>query len=483
MRIVRDAGSLGEAVESARREAASAFGDGTVYVESYLDTARHVEVQVLADQHGATVALGERECSIQRRHQKLVEEAPSAAVSADLRARLFAAATAAAKEIGYVGAGTVEFMLGADGTLAFLEMNTRLQVEHPVTECVLGIDLVALQLRVAEGQPLPWTEPPPVRGHAIEARICAEDPAADWRPAAGPVHRFAVPGVDAAFAVPAAYGLRLDTGVETGSRVSGHYDSMLAKLVAWAPTRAEAARRLAAALAAAELHGPATNRDLLVRVLRHPAFSAGETYTDFLDRHDVFAALAGETDVARCALAAALAAAHRRHQAARVLRTLPVGWRGLRSQPATAEFTGPHGPLSTTYRPLPAGIGVVSVTGEQVVLEIDGLRLAYRVHAVGDVSYVDGPGGSVALTAVDPLPDPRAALAPGSLTAPMPGTVLRVAVAEGDPVTAGQLLLTLEAMKMEHAITAPATGVVSALAVTAGSHVDAGSVLAVVEED
>jgi propionyl-CoA carboxylase alpha chain len=530
MRIVRDAAGLAEAVAGAGREAASAFGDGTVYVESYLDTARHIEVQVLADSHGATVALGERECSIQRRHQKVIEEAPSAVVSPDLRSRLFAAATAAAKEIGYVGAGTVEFMVGADGTPAFLEMNTRLQVEHPVTECVLGLDLVALQIRVAEGEALPWTEPPPVRGHAIEARLCAEEPAADWRPSAGPVHRFAVPGVDAEFAVPPAYGLRLDTGVGTGSIVSGHYDSMLAKVIAWAPTRAEAARRLAAALAAAELHGPTTNRDLLVRTLRHPDFEAADTYTDFLDRHrrvgnarageaaaqegadpqdgaagldgggevggrvahlamgqgagrGLFAPLADDDEVLLMALAAALAGAARRRAGAGVLATVPAGWRNLRSQPAVAEFTGPDGPVAVPYRPVPAGTRVVSAAPELVVLESGAVRRSYRLHIVGDVSYVDGPGGSVALTAVDPLPDPRAALAPGALTAPMPGTVLRVAVSEGDSVRAGQLLLTLEAMKMEHAISAPADGVVRTLPVTAGSHVDAGSVLAVVEED
>jgi propionyl-CoA carboxylase alpha chain len=486
MRVVRAPADLPDAVAAARREAAAAFGDGTVYVESYLDTARHVEVQVLADRHGAVLALGERECSIQRRHQKIIEEAPSPAVTAELRTRLAAAATAAAKEIGYVGAGTVEFMLAADGTLAFLEMNTRLQVEHPVTECVLGIDLVALQLRVAEGAPLPWPEPPPVRGHAIEARLYAERPGLDWQPTAGEFHRFAVPGVTAEFAVPPDFGLRLDSGTTAGSVVSGHYDSMLAKVIAWAPTRAEATRRLAAALTAAQLHGPVTNRDLLVRVLRQPAWQAGDTYTHFIDRHGagaLFAPLADEAEVSRSALAAALAAAAGRHGGAKVQSTLPAGWRNLRSQPAVAEFTGPDGPVRATYRPVDDRIGVRRAGRDRVVLEVDGLTRAYAVHTVGDTSYVDGPHGSVALTAVDPLPDPVAALAAGSLTAPMPGTVLRVAVSEGDSVRAGQLLLTLEAMKMEHAITAPADGVVAAVAVTAGTHVDAGSVLAVVEED
>ncbi len=284
MRIVRSVAELADAVASAEREAGSAFGDPTVFCEPYVETGRHIEVQILADAHGTVWALGERECSIQRRHQKVVEETPSPAVSPELRAELCDAAVKAARAIGYVGAGTVEFLLGADGRFFFLEVNTRLQVEHPVTECVFGLDLVALQLAVAEGQALD-AEPPVPRGHAIEVRLYAEDPAADWRPQTGTLHRFAVPGVDAAFAVPSAYGVRLDSGVEEGSVVGVHYDPMLAKLIAWGATRADAARRLAAALAGAELHGVVTNRDLLVRVLRHPAFLAGETDTAFFDRH------------------------------------------------------------------------------------------------------------------------------------------------------------------------------------------------------
>ncbi|HZB47511.1 MAG TPA: biotin carboxylase N-terminal domain-containing protein, partial [Mycobacteriales bacterium] len=246
MRVVADRAGLDEAVAAARREAESAFGDGTVFVERWLERPRHVEVQVLADAHGTVLALGDRDCSVQRRHQKLIEEAPARLPDA-LRARLHAAAVAAARSVGYVGAGTVEFLVGADGEPAFLEMNTRLQVEHPVTEAVLGLDLVALQLAVAEGSPLPFAAPPPVHGHAVEARLCAEDPAAGWRPSAGRLHRLAVPG-----------DVRVDSGVRDGDEVSPHYDPMLAKLIAWAPVREEAARRLADALARAAVHGVIT---------------------------------------------------------------------------------------------------------------------------------------------------------------------------------------------------------------------------------
>ena len=471
MRVVPDRSALDEAVHAARREAEAAFGDGTVFVERWLERSRHVEVQVLADTHGTVLALGDRDCSVQRRHQKLVEEAP-AALPDPLRARLHAAAVAAARSVGYAGAGTVEFLVDPDGEPAFLEMNTRLQVEHPVTEAVLGLDLVALQLAVAEGRPLPFAEPPPVRGHAVEARLCAEDPAAGWRPSTGRLHRLAVPGVD-------GDTLRLDSGVLDGDEVPPHYDSLLAKLIARAPARAEAARRLADALARAEIHGVATNRDLLVRVLRSPAFAAGPD-TGFLDRHpEVLAPLAGPDEVRDAALAAALAAAARRRAGAQVLRTLPAGWRNNPSQPATATFQGPDGTVEVAYPPAPCP--VLAAAPDQVVLERDGVRTAYRVHAVGDVSYVDGPGWSVALSEMDPLPAPGSALPAGSLTAPMPGLVLAVRVAKGDRVDAGQPLLTLEAMKMEHPVLAPAAGTVTELRVAAGAQVDACDVLAVVE--
>ena len=498
MRVVRAPGELADAVAAAEREAAASFGNGLVFVERWLERSRHVEVQVLADRHGSVVAVGERDCSVQRRHQKIVEEAP-AAIPDPLRQRLFDAAVAAARSVGYVGAGTVEFLVSADedagGEPAFLEMNTRLQVEHPVTEAVTGLDLVALQLSIAEGDPLPFDAPPPVRGHAIEARLYAEDPdprgtppgtpgvldprgtppgtpgalSAGWRPSTGTLHRIAVPG-----------GVRVDAGVVDGDAVSAHYDPLLAKVVAHGPSRAAAARKLAAALAGASLHGLVTNRDLLVRVLRSDGFAAGP-HTGFLDEQPaLLAPLAGPAEVATAALVAALAGSARRRASAPVQRSVPAGWRNNPSQPATATYAGPDGDVAVSYRPAP--VTVVSATPDTVVLVADGVRVAYRVHTVGPMSYVDGPGWAVALGEVDPLPEPVAALPAGSLTASMPGQVVAVRVAKGDRVNAGQQLLALEAMKMEHPVLAPTDGVLAELRVTTGSQVDAGDVLAVIEE-
>ena len=468
MRVVPGPEELADAVVAAEREATAAFGNGLVFVERWLERSRHVEVQVLADTYGTVVAVGERDCSVQRRHQKILEEAP-AAIPEPLRQRLFDAAVAAARSVGYVGAGTVEFLVDADGEPAFLEMNTRLQVEHPVTEAVTGLDLVALQLSIAEGTPLPFDAPPPVRGHAIEARLYAEDPAAGWRPSTGTLHRIALPG-----------DVRVDAGVVDGDVVSAHYDPLLAKVVAHGPTRAAAARTLAAALAGAELHGIATNRDLLVRVLRSDGFAAGP-HTGFLDeRPELVAPLAGPAEVTTAALVAALAGSVRRRAAAPVQRSLPAGWRNNPSQPATATYAGPDGEVTVTYRPAP--VTVASATPDEVVLVDDGVRVTYRVHAVDETSYVDGPGWTVALSEVDPLPEPATTLPAGSLTAPMPGQVVAVRVAKGDRVTAGQQLLALEAMKMEHAVLAPADGVVAELRVTTGSQVDTDDVVAVIEE-
>ncbi|KIF03674.1 acetyl-CoA carboxylase subunit alpha, partial [Streptomyces sp. RSD-27] len=273
MRVVRDLDSLKESLDAAAAEALSAFGDGEVFAEPYVERGRHVEVQVLADAHGTVWALGTRDCSLQRRHQKVIEEAPAPALPEALRTRLHEAAVAAARAVSYRGAGTVEFLVGDDGRPYFLEMNTRLQVEHPVTEAVFGLDLVALQLRIAEGEALPPAPPEP-SGHAVEARLYAEDPAQDWRPQTGVLHTLDVPE-----------HVRVDTGFTAGDSVSVHYDAMLAKVIAHAPTRAEAVRVLADALARARIHGPATNRELLVRSLRHPEFTAARLDTGFYDRH------------------------------------------------------------------------------------------------------------------------------------------------------------------------------------------------------
>jgi propionyl-CoA carboxylase alpha chain len=514
MRIVRDAESLAEAVASARREAAAAFGDGTVFCERYVERARHVEVQILADGHGTIVTLGERECSIQRRHQKIIEETPSPVVDPALRDDLCQAAVTAAQAVGYVGAGTVEFLLSPSGEFYFLEMNTRLQVEHAVTECVVGVDLVRMQLLVAEGGALPFTQAPPLRGHSIEVRLYAEDPAYAWLPSTGTLHRFSVPGVTHSFGPLLTPGLRLDSGVEDGSVIGVHYDPMLAKLIAWAPTRHEAARVLATALTRARIHGVVTNRDLLVRVLRHPSFLDGGTDTGFLDRNpEVFAPLLSSVDAVRVScLAAALAAAAARRASAETFAALPSGWRNVPSAPQTVAYDGPSGTLEVSYRldrsgalaawsvrsveredvGLPGAtldsaidehppVAIVASAPDRVVLDVAGVRLVYAVHQVGDQSYVDSSEGSVTLVELPRFPLSVAERPEGSLVAPMPGTVGRVLVTAGQRVPAGELLLTVEAMKLEHPVHAPAAGIVTEVHVQPGTQVDTGTPLVHIE--
>jgi len=496
MRIVRDLVDLPRELELARAEAASAFGDPTVFCEPYLATGHHIEVQVLADGHGTVWTVGERECSIQRRYQKVVEEAPSPLVErvAGMREQLFDAARAATKAIAYTGAGTVEFLADENGRFFFLEMNTRLQVEHPVTECTTGLDLVALQLHVAEGGHLD-PEPPVTQGHSIEVRLYAEDPAAGWAPQSGTLHRFAVPAATAEFATsPVPGGIRLDSGVRDGSVIGIHYDPMLAKVISWAPTREQAARTLAGALGRATIHGLTTNRDLLVNVLRHQAFLAGETDTAFFDRHvlDVLAApLAGPDAEALAALVAVLAGDATARAGARVLGGIPSGWRNVVSQPQGVELHGPGGRHEITYRHTRAGlradgfegVGLICATGTAVVLDVRGLRRSFAVTRYGREVYVDSALGAVRFLVPERFPDPADDVAPGSLLAPMPGSVVRVAANVGDVVSTGQPLLWLEAMKMQHQINAPTAGVIAELPVRVGQQVDVGAVLVVVHSE
>ncbi|MDN3266192.1 biotin carboxylase N-terminal domain-containing protein [Streptomyces sp. MA15] len=462
MRVVRDLADLDAELAAARAEAASAFGDGEVFVEPYLENGRHVEVQVLADTHGTVWTLGTRDCSLQRRHQKVIEEAPAPGLSAALTEELHTLAVRAARAAGYAGAGTVEFLVAGDRA-HFLEMNTRLQVEHPVTEEVFGVDLVAEQIRVAEGHALD-PEPPAPRGHAVEARLYAEDPAHDWAPQTGRLHRLAVPGA-----------VRLDTGYADGDDIGVHYDPMLAKAVAHAPTRAEAVRKLAAALERAVIHGPVTNRDLLVRSLRHEEFAQGRMDTGFYDRH--LAALTTSAPDPYAPLAAALADAHGRSRFG--------GWRNVPSQPQVKRYAMNGEEHEVRYRHTRTGLAADGVTVVHadaflVILETDGVRRRYEVGRHGDRVYV----GTTALTALPRFPDPEADHAPGSLLAPMPGTVVRIAegVTEGANVEAGRPLLWLEAMKMQHKITAPVAGTLTTLHATPGQQVELGALLAVVEE-
>jgi len=496
MRVVEGPDALAEALTGARREAQSAFGDGTVFLERYLADPRHIEVQVLADARGGVVALFERECSIQRRHQKIIEEAPSPVVGPELRARLSQAAVAAARAVGYVNAGTVEFVLDAGGEPYFLEMNTRLQVEHPVTEEVTGLDLVRLQLLVAGGAPLPDEVHEAVArgpvGHAVEARLYAEDPGAGWLPSTGVLDEFTVPADRP--------GVRVDSGVESGSVVSPHYDPMLAKVIVHAPTRGEAVASLAATLASSRIHGVTTNRDLLVRTLRHPAFASGATDTGFLDRHglDTLAApLADGPATTRHAVAAALVGQAARRHEARVLATLPSGWRTntVDRQEVTFDVAGRtvrvayrmarrgHGVAEVAVDGVDLGVTVTALAPDGVALVEDGVTRRYTVQRVGAVSYVDGPDGSSRLVAEDRHPEAADQVSEGSSLAPMPGSVVRVAVAAGDRVGAGQVLVVLEAMKMEHAVSAGAPGTVVEVGVAEGDQVETGRVLVVVEAD
>ena len=485
MRVVRELSELPAQVAAARREAASAFGDPTVFCERYLATGHHVEVQVLADEHGTVWAVGERECSIQRRHQKIIEEAPSPLVerTPGMRAKLFDAARLAATAIGYTGAGTVEFMADDRGDFFFLEMNTRLQVEHPVTEETTGLDLVELQLQVADGGRLD-PDPPPSRGYSIEARLYAEDPAKGWQPQAGTVHHFEVPG-----------NVRLDTGIVDGSIVSVFYDPMIAKVISYAPSRRQAAGVLADALARTRIHGVRTNRDLLVNVLRHPAFLDGATDTAFFDAHglaELAAPLADQRAVELSALAAALADAAQNRQAATVFTAAPSGWRNLASGCQSKCYSDAAGEAhEVRYRFTRTGVelpghddvALVCAQPDRVVLSVDGVDRPFDVARYeGDV-FVDSPLGPVQLVVLPRFPDPDDAVALGSLLAPMPGSVLRVGAAVGDTVTAGQPLMWLEAMKMEHTVTAPADGVLAELNVEPGQQVDVGAVLARVDTE
>jgi 3-methylcrotonyl-CoA carboxylase alpha subunit len=444
MRVVADLATFDAALASARREARASFGDDAVLLERYLHRPRHIEFQILADAHGAIVHLGERECSIQRRHQKVVEEAPSLALGSELRARMGEAAVAAARSVGYTNAGTVEFLLAADRTFAFLEMNARLQVEHPVTELVYGVDLVHEQLRIASGEPLRFTQDDvAARGWAIEVRLNAEDPARDYAPQAGTI---------ATFDVPRAPGVRLDSGVRAGSEVPVFYDSLLAKIIVWGEDRAAAIARLETTLARTNISGIATNLPLLRAISADEAFATGDTTTSYLEeRSATLAAYTAQrtTDALVDAAAALVRSGY--------------GWR-------------------------PAGIGIPLVLeGGGVRAHVTADRTAAGWRLSGDLQAdipFDGPAPALHASGVVAAPPPSALAGRGgashgngSVSAPMPGKIVSVAVQAGGSVNIHDLLVVLEAMKMEHRIEAPVAGTVSALHVAPGDLVAAGAAL------
>jgi propionyl-CoA carboxylase alpha chain len=486
MRIVRARAELAEAVAAARREAASGFGDDRVFLERYLPRARHIEIQILGDRHGNLVHLGERECSIQRRHQKIVEESPSPRVDAALRARMGEAALSLARALRYESAGTVEFLVDdATGEFFFLEVNTRLQVEHPVTECVTGLDLVREQLRIAAGETLGYAQDAiAFTGAAIEVRLYAEDPANGFLPATGTL---------AAFAPAAEPAVRWDSGVVAGSRIGTEFDPMLAKVIAHAPTRSGAAGRLALALERLHLGGVTTNRDFLVAVLRTPAFLAGDTTTDFIERTAPPRALElSADDLERAAQLAALWLQGRNRVDARVLASLPSGWRNARMPDQKVVFERGGSDIAVTYRSLRDGrfrfgsgvhARVHAWQPDALDAEIDGRRARARITRHGDRVIVGGPRGDVELAIAPRFVIPGAADAAGGFAARMPGKVIDLRVAVGERVEAGQTLVVLEAMKMEHPMRAPEPGVVREVRVAVGDQVESGAVLLIVEAD
>jgi len=485
MRIVHREADLAEALERARSEAASAFGDDTLLLEKYVERPRHIEIQILGDSHGHVIHLGERECSIQRRHQKIIEEAPSPFLDDVQRAEIGRAAVELGRAVGYVGAGTVEFIADAGG-FYFLEVNTRLQVEHPVTELVTGLDLVREQLRIARGESLGSNPTPPVRGWAIEVRLCAEDPEHDYLPTTGTLHAVDVPDT-----------VRADLGVTRGGEIGIHYDSMLGKIVAHAPTRREAAQVLRRALDETWVPGVVTNREHLAKILAHPSFVAGDLDTHFLERHaGELASRRPGLDRVRVAVVGLVLAGIARREAARRSGSsaplAPPGWRNVHHVDQRVTYTLGEQDVEVGYRPtthggidLTIGGKTTSVSrfgaeGDRVwFVEHGNHRRSVRVATSGARSWVLSEGSMLALVEQPRFPDHAVARVAGGLIAPMPGKVVKLLVAIGEQVAAGAPLVVLEAMKMEHTVRATEAGTVRELAAV-GDQVETDQLLAVV---
>ncbi|MFF7011404.1 acetyl/propionyl/methylcrotonyl-CoA carboxylase subunit alpha [Streptomyces fimicarius] len=472
MRLVRDAAVLADEIAAARREARASFGDDTLLVERWIDRPRHIEIQVLADAHGNVIHLGERECSLQRRHQKIIEEAPSVLLDAETRAAMGEAAVQAARSCGYVGAGTVEFIVPGNDPASyyFMEMNTRLQVEHPVTELITGLDLVEWQLRVASGERLPYAQQDiTLTGWAIEARVCAEDPSRSFLPSGGTV---------LALREPQGGGVRTDSGLSEGVPVGSLYDPMLSKVIAYGPDRATALRKLRAALADTVILGVPTNAGFLRRLLAHPDVVSGDLDTGLVEREAEGLVPDGVPDEVYAAAAAVrLDALAPRPDAGGWTDpfSVPSGWRtgGVRAPLVFPLRVAGREPV--TQNP-PAS---ATVTADRVTVEQDGAVAHF--HRSGD--WLGRDGDTWHVQDHDPVEASLSGAGRGgadTLAAPMPGTVTVVKVAVGDEVEAGQSLLVVEAMKMEHVIAAPHAGTVTELDVTAGATVAMDQILAVV---
>ncbi len=512
MRVVHRAEDLAGAIEAAGREALAAFGDPTVFIEPYIEHGRHIEVQIMADSHGSVIHLGERDCSVQRRNQKVVEEAPAPGLEPTVRDALRSGAVSLARHVGYRGAGTVEFLVGPDGTITFLEVNTRLQVEHPVTEAITGLDLVEMQLAIAAGRPLPLGQDD-VRfdGHAIEARVVAEDPASGWLPSTGRIDRFEI-----------GDGVRVDSGVEAGSVVTTDYDSLLAKVIAYGPDRDTARRRLRAALRSSEVDGVRTNIDMLVALLDDDDFAAGRLDTGLLARSpDILNGSRPTGDDLTAHLMAVVASVESANRSAdRHWGEVPSGWRNVRTRGTRVVLLEDGGPEPIEHRveyeivtrggfedhwnvmlgdwPEPDETGALPADerrtlqfrrerraeladSEVVFVEIDGLARTVTLAGRGAERIAVDPTGRTRWMLRPRFVDHESEMVGSGPVAPLPGTVIAVAVEAGQKVEADQVLMVVEAMKMEHQITAPAAGVVSEVRFAVGDRVDMGDLLVVLD--
>jgi propionyl-CoA carboxylase alpha chain len=504
MRVVRAAGELAEAIEAASREAASAFGDGTVFIEPYLERGRHIEVQIMGDAHGNVVHFHERDCSVQRRNQKVIEEAPAPNLDDGVRRLLHAGALALARHVGYRNAGTVEFLVGEGGVINFLEVNTRLQVEHPVSEAITGIDLVEMQLRVAAGEPLPIDQDDvQVAGHAIEVRIVAEDPFSGWIPSVGTITTFRI-GAG-----------RVDAGVRAGSAISPNYDSLVAKVIEHGPDRAVVCRRLAASLRRARVTGVATNVASLAAVLAEPDFLAGGVSTAYLAEHPEVERATGPSGADLLAHLVAVTIVDERTRRAHdpVTGFAPSGWRNLptRGQRRVYEAAGDTHPIE--YRvhgdsydllvgPWPApdeqgALGgddrrrltarllasTLGAAADTVVFELAGRRWSIEVVSDGESSHTHSRAGTVTFTEPPRFVDHDEAAVTGGPVSPLPGTVIAVHVTAGEHVADGQLLMVVEAMKMEHKILAAGAATVTEVRFAVGDRVDAGDLLVALDHE
>ena len=512
MRVVHRAEDLAGAIEAAGREALAAFGDPTVFIEPYIEHGRHIEVQIMADSHGSVIHLGERDCSVQRRNQKVVEEAPAPGLEPTVRDALRSGAVSLARHVGYRGAGTVEFLVGPDGTITFLEVNTRLQVEHPVTEAITGLDLVEMQLAIAAGRPLPLGQDD-VRfdGHAIEARVVAEDPASGWLPSTGRIDRFEI-----------GDGVRVDSGVEAGSVVTTDYDSLLAKVIAYGPDRDTARRRLRAALRSSEVDGVRTNIDMLVALLDDDDFAAGRLDTGLLARSPSILNGSRPTgdDLTAHLMAVVASVESANRSADRHWGEVPSGWRNVRTRGTRVVLLEDGGPEPIEHRveyeivtragredhwkvllgdwPEPDETGALSADerrtlqfrretravtadSEVVFVEIDGLARTVTLAGRGAERIAVDPTGRTRWMLRPRFVDHESEMVGSGPVAPLPGTVIAVAVEAGQNVEADQVLMLVEAMKMEHQITAPAAGVVSEVRFAVGDRVDMGDLLVVLD--